>query len=158
MKTVQVACSSLLLLFSALTAPMVSAQDKPGHVFVSPKELKWSDVPSLPKGAKIAVIEGPMTEAKPFTVRLRLPANYKIPPHSHPAIEHITVMSGTFYMGLGDKHDMNKGHPVPTGGVAIMPPDTNHFAWTKEPTIVQLHGVGPWAVNYVNPADDPRKK
>jgi quercetin dioxygenase-like cupin family protein len=128
------------------------------HVMVTPADLKWADVPSLPPGAKIAVIEGPLTEAVPFTIRLKLPANYKIPAHSHPAIEHVTVISGTFNLGTGDKLDEKKTKPLSAGSVAIMQPKTNHFGWTKAETIVQVHGIGPWAVTYVNPADDPRKK
>ena len=128
------------------------------HIMVSPADLKWADVPSLPPGAKIAVIEGPPTEAVPFTFRLQFPANYKVPAHSHPAVEHVTVISGTLNFGVGDKLDEAKTKPLSAGSVAIMPPNTNHFAWTKEGTIVQVHGVGPWGVNYVNSADDPRKK
>jgi quercetin dioxygenase-like cupin family protein len=128
------------------------------HVMVSPADLKWADVPSLPPGAKIAVIEGPPTEAVPFTFRLKLPADYKIPAHWHPAIEHVTVISGTFNLGMGEKLDPAKTKPLSAGSVAIMPPKTPHFGWTKEETIVQVHGVGPWGVTYVNAADDPRKK
>jgi quercetin dioxygenase-like cupin family protein len=128
------------------------------HVMVTPDELKWADVPSLPPGAKIAVIEGPMTEAVPFTIRLKFPANYKIPAHWHPAIEHVTVISGAFNMGTGDKLDMSKSKALSAGSVAIMQPKTRHFGWTKEETIVQVHGVGPWGLTYVNPEDDPRKK
>ncbi len=128
------------------------------HIMVTPADLKWTDVPSLPPGAKIAVIEGTLTEALPFTFRLRLPSDYKIPAHWHPAIEHVTVISGTFNLGTGDKLDAAKTKPLASGSVAIMQPTTNHFAWTKEETIVQVHGVGPWGITYVNPADDPRKK
>ena len=129
-----------------------------GHMMVTPDELKWADVASVPPGAKITVIEGPLNEARPITFRLKFPADYKLPAHWHPGIEHVTVISGTFNMGTGDKLDPSKTHPLPMGSVAIMQPKTNHFAWTKEETIVQVHGVGPWAINYVNPADDPRKK
>src|SRR5207244_2035645 len=128
------------------------------HIMVSPADLKWADVPSLPPGAKISVIEGPPTEAVPFTFRLRFPADYKIPAHWHPAIEHVTVISGTFNLGDGDKLDPAKTTPLSTGSVAIMQSKSNHFGWTKEETIVQIHGVGPWAITYVNPPDDPRKK
>lgn len=143
--------------FGCILTPEASAQST-AHTMVVPSELKWGPVPSLPPGAEIAVIQGPMNTATPFTVRLRFPADYKIPAHSHPAIEHVTVLSGTFNMGTGDKLDQTKTMALPVGGMAIMQPGTNHFAWTKEATVVQLHGVGPWAVNYVNPADDPRKK
>ena len=132
--------------------------ESPGHTMVTPAELSWTDVASLPAGAKLAVIEGPLTEAVPFTFRLKLPADYNIPAHWHPAIEHVTVIAGTFNMGLGDKLDTSKTKPLTAGSVAIMQPKTNHFAWTREETIVQVHGVGPWTINYVNPADDPRKK
>jgi quercetin dioxygenase-like cupin family protein len=125
---------------------------------VKPTELKWAAVPSLPPGAQAAVIEGPMSEAVPFIIRLKLPANFKIPPHSHTAIEHVTVISGNFSLGMGDKFDDAKTMSLPAGSVAIMQPGQVHFASTKEETIVQVHGVGPWVVNYVNPADDPRKK
>lgn len=130
----------------------------PTHTMVTPGELSWTDVASLPAGAKLAVIEGPLTEAVPFTFRLKLPANYKIPAHWHPTIEHVTVISGTFNMGVGDKLDTSSTKPLTSGSVAIMQPKTTHFAWTKDETIVQIHGIGPWVINYVNPADDPRKK
>lgn len=138
--------------------PAALAQGHAGHTMVTPADLKWGDVPSLPPGAKIAVIEGPMNEAKPFTVRLKFPANYEIPAHSHPAIERVTVLSGTFNMGAGDKLDKQQTMALSAGSLAIMQPGTNHFAWTNEETIVQLNGTGPWGVTYVNAADDPRKK
>jgi hypothetical protein len=128
------------------------------HMMVMPDELKWTDVPSLPAGAKLAVIEGPLNEAAPFTFRLKFPVNYQLPAHWHPAIEHVTVISGTFNMGAGDKLDRSKTKALPAGSIAIMQPKTNHFAWTEEETIVQVHGVGPWAINYVDPGDDPRRK
>ena len=156
MKALQLAVVSTAFALTALGAPAVWAADT--HLMVMPADLKWVDVPSLPPGAKIAVIEGPMNEALPFTVRLKFPADYKVPAHWHPAIEHVTVISGTFNMGTGDKLDQSKTTPLSVGSVAIMQPKTSHFAWTKEETIIQAHGVGPWAVNYVNPADDPRTK
>ena len=150
-----VAFAVVVAYFVGMSASLAQSS---GHKMISPNDLQWSDVPSLPPGAKIAVIEGPMNEAVPFTVRLKLPADYKVPAHWHPAIEHVTVISGTFNMGTGDKLDQSKTTPLSAGSVAIMQPKTNHFAWTKEETIIQAHGVGPWAVNYVNPADDPRNK
>lgn len=129
-----------------------------GHVMLLPTEMKWSDVPSLPPGAQIAVIEGPLNEAKPFTFRLKLPANYRIPPHSHPAIERVTVLSGTFHLGAGDKADRGAAKALPAGSITIMPPGMTHFAFTEQETVVQLNGNGPWSVQYVDPADDPRKK
>jgi quercetin dioxygenase-like cupin family protein len=135
-----------------------AAQGHGNHLMVVPSELKWSDVASLPPGAKIAVIEGPLNEAKPFTMRLQFPANYKIPAHFHSAIEHVTVISGTFNMGLGDKLDTKATRALGPGSVAIMEVGTRHFAWNEAETVIQVHGVGPWTITYVNPADDPRKK
>ena len=140
-----------------LRIPTTWAQHS-AHVMITPSELKWSDVPSLPPGATIAVIEGPMNEPVPFTVRIRFPANYKLPAHWHPAVERITVLSGTFNMGVGDELDPQKTTPLVPGSVAIMQPKTHHFALTKEETVVQLNGVGPWGITYINPKDDPRKK
>lgn len=144
-----------VLTLALLGAGPVHAQGD--HRMVRPADLKWQEVPSLPKGAQIAVIEGPMTEAVPFTVRLKFPANYRIPPHFHPAVERVTVISGTFNMGVGEKFDAGKLMAVETGGLMIMQARTPHFASTAGETIVQLHGTGPWGITYVNPADDPRK-
>lgn len=149
--------SRVLAVFAAFVLfagfSMARAQ-MPGHVTVKPNELKWAPVAALP-GTEIAVVEGPLNEAAPFTFRLKLPAGYKIPPHWHPAIEHVTVISGTFYLGMGEKLDASASHPLPAGSVAIMQPKTAHFAWVKDETIVQVHGIGPWQVNWVNPADAP---
>jgi len=128
------------------------------HTMVKPDDLKWAAMPSLPCGAQMALIEGPMNEAKPFVFRVKFPANCKIAPHYHPAIEHVTVMSGGFGMGTGDVQDPAKGMKLPAGSVAVMQAKTPHFAWTTEESIVQVHGVGPWGITYVNPADDPTKK
>jgi quercetin dioxygenase-like cupin family protein len=122
------------------------------------QDLKWGDVPSLPAGAKIAVIEGPMNQAVPFTVRLKFPANYRIPPHFHPATERVTVLSGKFHMGMGEKFDRQKTEALEPGGIMIMQPRSVHFAWNDVETVVQLHGTGPWGVTYVNPSEDPRRQ
>lgn len=106
----------------------------------------------------MAVIQGPIDQATPFMIRVKFPADYKVPAHWHPTTEHVTVLSGTFHMGLGDKLDPSKTTALSTGSVSIMPAKTNHFAWTKEETVVQVHGIGPFAVTYVDPGDDPRKK
>lgn len=129
-----------------------------GYIMVTPGDLKWVDVGSLPPGAKLAVIEGPMNEAVTITARLKLPANYQIPAHWHPGVERVTVLSGTFYYGMGDKLDAQKATALVAGSVIVMPPHMNHFAWTKEETVVQLNTTGPWGITYVNASDDPRKK
>jgi quercetin dioxygenase-like cupin family protein len=148
--------ASVLVALAFVAGSAWAQQDQ--HKMTLPKDLKWEPVPSLPKGAQIAVIEGPMSQAVPFTVRLKFPANYRIAPHHHPAVERVTVLQGTFNMGVGEKFDQKATHALPTGGMMIMEPKTPHFAWTKDEVVVQLHGTGPWGVTYVNPADDPRKQ
>jgi len=143
--------------FGLLAPTHAFAQHAGTHVMMSPAELTWNDLPSLP-GVKIAVIEGPVNEAGPIMFRLKFPANYKVPPHWHPGIEHVTIISGTLNMGVGDVFDANKTRALTPGSVAVMPPQTHHFVWTSEETIGQVHSIGPWSVTYVNPADDPRKK
>ena len=139
MKAFQLALVSTAFAFASLGASAAWAADT--HVMVMPADLKWADVPSLPPGAKIAVIEGPMNEAVPFTVRLKLPADYKVPAHWHPAIEHVTVISGTFNMGTGDKLDQSKTTPLSAGSVAIMQPKTNHCAFHERSHDNSGHGV-----------------
>lgn len=157
MKMLKLTAVTFALLLGALLPASVAAESG-AHMMVMPGELKWADVPSLPPGAKITVIEGPMSEAVPFTARIKFPANYMLPAHWHPAIEHVTVISGTFNMGAGDKLDKTKTQALTAGSFAVMQPKTHHFAWTRKETIVQIHGVGPWGITYVDPADDPRKK
>ncbi len=162
MRTIQIGLIAMALTFSLHVVPASRAADSHttsrDHVMVEPNDLKWDDVPTLPPGAKVAIIEGPPNEAVPFMMRLKFPANYKVPAHWHPAIEHLTVLSGTFNMGIGDKLDMTKTKALSPGGVMIIQPKIPHFAWTKEEVMVQVHGVGPWGVTYVDPTDDPRKK
>jgi quercetin dioxygenase-like cupin family protein len=130
-----------------------------GHTLRQSTDIKWTDPPaSMPLGAQIALIEGDLKKAEPFTFRLKLPANYKIPPHTHPTIEHVTVLSGTFYMGPGDQPDPKKAVALTPGSFAVFQTGHSMFAYTEEETVIQVHGVGPWGINYINPADDPRNK
>ena len=155
MRPLPLCAVAMTLVLGLCIVPVALAAD---YTMVAPKDLKWEDNPALPPGAKVAVIAGPLDQAAPFIVRLKFPANYKVPAHWHPAVEHVTVLSGSLHMGTGDKLDAKKTHVVPAGSVMIMPAKTNHFGWTKGATVVQVHGVGPWGITYVNPADDPRKK
>ena len=128
------------------------------HVMSTPTELKWGEAPpSLPKGAKLVVLSGDPGKAGPFAVRLRIPAGYRIAPHWHPTDEHVTVVSGTFSMAMGEKFDAKALKTLPTGGYAMMPAEARHYAMTRGGATVQVHGTGPFVLNYVNPADDPSK-
>ena len=137
------------------TPPMLSS---PG-VVTPAAAVKWMDAPPfLPKGAKLAVLVGDPGKPEPFTVRLQMPDGYKIPPHTHPTDEHVTVLSGTFRAAMGDKWDDKALGDFAPGSYANMAAGMAHYAAAKGLTVVQVHGVGPFVVNYVNPADDPSKK
>lgn len=124
----------------------------------SMKQVKWGAAPPVfPKGAEFAVLAGDPGKQGLFIVRLKLPADYKIPAHTHPTDENITVISGTFHAGMGDKLDAAKGTAFGAGGFAAVPANAGHFAWTTEPTIVQVSAMGPFAMTYVDPKDDPSK-
>ena len=130
----------------------------PDHVMFTGSELVWKEAPpALPPGAKVAVLEGDPAQPGLFTMRIKVPANYKVPPHWHPADEHVTVISGSFFMGLGEKFDEKAMKELPPGGFAMMVTGTRHFAMSKKETVVQVHAMGPWGINYVNPSDDPRQ-
>lgn len=128
------------------------------HVMVNADDLKWVDGPaSLPKGAKVALLEGNPGEAGPFTLRLMVPANYEIKPHWHPAIEHVSVIKGSFSMGAGESFDKAKATVINEGGFAVMPEKFVHYAFSPDGATIQLHGIGPWQIIYVKDSDDPRK-
>ena len=129
------------------------------HVMVLPDQLKWGPAPpSLPPGAQVAIIDGDPTKSGMFALRLKFPDGFSVAPHWHPTDEHVVVLSGTFMMGLGDKADVSSMHSLPAGAFSKIPQRTNHYARAKGETIVQVYGTGPFELNYVNPADDPRKK
>jgi quercetin dioxygenase-like cupin family protein len=130
---------------------------KAEHVMFSGTDLKWGEAPpSLPAGAKLAVLEGDPGKAGFFTIRLQMPAGYKIPAHTHPTDEHVTIISGTCVLGMGPKYDEAAAKETPAGGYVVMPAGMQHFAGTKSGCVVQVSSTGPFQVNYVNPADDPR--
>ena len=148
---------SILCLAGASVVFAQAEKEHPMHGFYSAADLKWQDgPPSLPAGAKVVMLEGDLAKEGPFTLRALLPDGYKIPPHTHPKIEHVTVISGTFYLGMGEKFDQSAGHEMSAGAFGFWPAGMTHFAWTKGETIIQVHGVGPWGITYLNPADDPR--
>lgn len=152
----------LLLIAAACLPAVASAQSTPTTARAEPElcypaALQWRNGPaSLPAGAQFAVLEGDPTKEGPFTMRLRLPDGFRIPPHTHPAVERVTVLSGTFNLGVGDKFNAAATQPMTAGTFGFWPPGMKHFAWAQGETILQLHGVGPWRLEYVNPADDPR--
>jgi hypothetical protein len=129
------------------------------HVVVTPSQIKWNPgPPSLPSGAQFAVLTGDPRQAGPYTIRVKLRDGYKVPPHWHPVDENVTVIQGTFNIGRGEKFDRSATQEMPVGSYMRMPKTMRHFAWAKGETILQLHGMGPFEIHYVNAADDPRKR
>ena len=139
--------------------PHEKKDEAKGLSVYTPREIKWADAPPvLPPGAKAVVLEGDPTKEGPFVLRVRMPDGYRIPPHTHPKPERVTVISGTFHVGMGEKFDPDKGQAMPAGSFGTRPAGMKHFVWTKGETVIRLHGTGPWSLTYVNPDDDPRKK
>lgn len=129
------------------------------HVVMPASALTWMDVPpDLPPGAKLAVISGDPSMPEPFTLRLQMPNGYRIAPHTHPTDEHVTVLSGTFAAAMGTTFDDKALGDLAAGSYAVMSADMPHYAVAKGTTVVQVHGMGPFVINYVNPADAPAKK
>lgn len=155
-----------VLLAVALVLVLGAARDdRPGaqsaharHSVTLPDDVKWEDSPALPPGAKVAILEGDPTKEGYFAMRARLPDGYRIPPHFHPGHERVTVLSGTFHLGQGDKFDKSATKALPAGSYSTMEPGMHHFAWASGDTVLQINTLGPWGITYVNPADDPRQK
>jgi uncharacterized protein DUF4437 len=154
-----VAFTSIVLGQAAQTPQHQMTDSKKAEMSLYPTaEIQWKDGPaSLPAGAKVAALEGDPAKEGVFTMRLWLPDGFKIQPHWHPKVEHVTVISGTFNVGMGDKFDQTATREMPAGTFGFWPADMKHFAWAKGDTVLQLHGSGPWMITYVNPSDDPRK-
>ena len=149
-----------LLALAVLTSAVLpaGAADAP-HGMYTPDTMKWGDPPPfVPKGAKVAVLYGDPAKDGLFVIRVKLPANYRVPAHSHPTDEIVTVLSGTLLVGMGDKLAPASAKPFPAGSLVVAPAKANHFVLTKQPTVIEVTAMGPLAFNYVNPADDPSKK
>jgi quercetin dioxygenase-like cupin family protein len=152
-----------VLAFGAASLVMVAAvgaqSSAPAHIILGAPEIKWGPAPPVfEKGASFAVISGDPGKAGLYVVRLKMPAGYKIAPHWHPTDEHVTVIAGTFALGMGEKWDAAALKDLTAGGYGLMPADMRHFALARTAATVQVHGTGPFALNYVNPADDPSKR
>jgi quercetin dioxygenase-like cupin family protein len=121
--------------------------------------IQWNDEPILPKGAKSALLVGDPTKAGVFIVWLKFPANYPIPPHTHPYTEVVTVLKGKLGNGMGEVFNNKKGELLNAGDSFVLPAGHTHYVWTTEQeTIVELIATGPWDITYVNPKEDPRKQ
>ncbi|HXF54439.1 MAG TPA: cupin domain-containing protein [Hyphomicrobiaceae bacterium] len=143
-----------------LAAPAAAlAQTMHADKVLAPQEIKWAAAPaSIPAGAQAAVLYGDPGKEELFALRLKLPKDYHIPPHTHPKPEVVTVISGTFRLGMGEAADKSKAKVLPAGSFFALSPGTPHFAYADEDTVLQLNSTGPWSLTYVNPKDDPRQQ
>jgi hypothetical protein len=147
----------LLVLTSLFLSGTALAQT--AHVMVQPDDMKWGEgPPSLPSGAKFAVIEGKPAEAGPFHDATEVPCRLQEPGALSSGYRARDRFIRCDQLRDGDKFDASQLKPMPTGSFIVMPIGTNHFVETREETVIQLHGIGPWDVKYVNPKDDPRKR
>lgn len=151
------AALALLAVVPLLTVA-AGAHDGTHEATVQPEAIKWTVPAAYAEGAQFAVIHGDPTREGLYVVRLKVPAGFRIAPHTHPNDENVTVLSGSFNIGTGAEHNEGKGQHIKPGGFSFVPNGMQHYAWFTEDTVIQLHGIGPQGIVYVNPADDPRQK
>jgi quercetin dioxygenase-like cupin family protein len=159
MKTILVsgaACAALVC-FAVLANDKASAKaPKAEAVTISASELKWGPAPAVfPPGAQVAVLHGNPFQKGVFALRLKMPDGYRIPPHWHTQDEQLTIVSGTFLLGMGE--GAGDAHTLEAGAYHFLPGKMHHYASTKGDTVVEVHGPGPFDIHYLNPADDPTK-
>jgi quercetin dioxygenase-like cupin family protein len=148
----------VVLCVGALAASSFAEQPMaPMHKMMTPAEIVWGPAPpGLPAGSLVAVLSGDPGGTGPFTLRAKFPAGYRIAPHWHSTDEHVTVLSGSVSMGMGETFDEKAMMALPVGGFAAMPPNTRHYLMTQSEATIQVHGTAPFTITYVNPKDDPR--
>ena len=145
------------VVLGACLATAIPGEAADPHKILTPSEVQWGPAPpAMPSGVQAAVVYGDPSKEGLFVLRLKFPKGYVLPPHMHPVNELVTVISGLSQLGMGEKADQSKTRKLPPGSFFFMPPGMAHFAFFDEETIIQISTIGPWAVTYVNPADDPR--
>lgn len=145
--------------YAADQSPNAAHAAQPAHKIVTSEQVTWTAGPaSFQPGSQAAVLYGDPSKQGVFVLRLKLPAGFRIAPHTHPKPEILTVISGAFHIGMGTVADPAKAQRLPAGGFFAFDPGLAHYAHVEEETVVQLSSTGPWAINYVNPADDPRTR
>lgn len=147
----------VVALLAATAAP--AADDMAGHVVVNPANLKWVDgPPGMPKGAQLVVLNGDPGKPGPFSLMAKMPANYRVPAHWHSQAENLVILSGAMYVGMGDKLDTKKADVAKPGGYVYMPAKMHHYAFTKSPTVMEVHSTGPFDITYLDSADEVKYK
>jgi hypothetical protein len=146
-------------ILSVSAGMLVGVGAEQSHLILRGDEIKWQPAPSaFSRGAMMSVLSGDPSKDGMFIVRVKMPSEYVIPPHWHSKAENVSVLSGTFHIGMGDKLDKANSRLIPPNGFAMLPASMRHFAWSSSETIIQISGMGPFDIHYVNPQDDPREK
>ena len=121
------------------------------------EDIDWKPFPAFPPTVRLAVVVGQPSEPGPYTIRVKVPHGVKLMPHRHPEDRVYTVISGVFYIGVGERFDAEKLEAYPPGSVVVLPGDTPHFHWAKSSEYVtQVSAIGPLGLDYLDPKDDPR--
>jgi uncharacterized RmlC-like cupin family protein len=155
MKTTSMMLGTIGIVLAALAGP--ARTEGTDHTATTPDAVKWGDAPPVfNKGAKMAVLYGDPSKSGLFIVRLKVPANFKIMPHSHPTDENVTIVSGSVAFGMGDKLDP-KTKALPAGSFVSMPAKMHHYAFSTKESVVEVSAMGPFQIDYVDPKDDPSK-
>jgi len=161
--------TTILGIVLTLAATLVVAQekqtgnaDKPSAMaepmMVTAPEMQWGEgPPSLPSGAQMVVLDGDPGKKGSFTIRLKMPAGYKIPPHTHPSAERVTVIAGAVRLGIGEKFEESAGRELKAGDFEVLPAGVPHFAWSPSEAVLQIHSEGPFQRKFVHPADESPK-
>jgi quercetin dioxygenase-like cupin family protein len=161
-RKIVVAVSLVALVGLAAPAPGQhegAGHEAAGHQMVMPDQIVYAAVPSLPAGALAATVSGDVTKEGHFTMRVKLPPDFVVPLHTHPGTERVTVLEGTFHLGVGETFDRAAALALPAGGHAVMEAGVPMFAWAGEAgAVIQVDGLGPWGIDYLDPDEDPRKK
>ena len=147
--------AAVLIAIPVPTSMATSAE----HKILQLQDIQWKPASAaLPPGAQVTVLLGDPSKEGLFVTRLKAPKGYRIPPHTHPNQEVVTVISGTIKLGMGETADPTRAKALSAGTFYATPPGMAHFAQFDEETVIQVSTIGPWGINYINPKDDPRQK
>jgi hypothetical protein len=152
-------CISLLIMTIAISVAHADQDDQGKPIpptVITPDTLIWGTFDAFPPGAEAAILSGDPRESGPFILRVKIPAHYKVPPNRQTVKIYVTVLSGSYSIGVGNKFNPKNGKTLPSTGSVVIPANTPLYFWSKSGAVLEVHGIGPWDIHYVNSADDPR--
>jgi len=146
----------ILMLLLDFPPALANMQKSSLPIIITPNNLEWASFDAFPPGAKAAILAGDPRKAGYFMLRIKIPANYKILPNWQTATVYVTVLAGKYKIGVGDTFNSKNGKTLPSAGSVIIPANAHLYFWTTKGTVLEVHGIGPWDIHYINSADDPR--